>query len=32
LIRLSEDWCVLKDGNAENWIPTDKILMIRVSD
>jgi hypothetical protein len=32
LIRLSEDWCVLKDGNAENWIPTDKILMIRVTD
>jgi hypothetical protein len=32
LIRLSDDWCVLKDGNAENWIPTVKILMIRVSD
>ena len=32
LIRLSDDWCVLKDGNAENWIPTDKILMIRASD
>jgi hypothetical protein len=32
LIRLSDDWCVLKDGNAENWIPTDKILLIRASD
>jgi hypothetical protein len=32
LIRLSDDWCVLKDGNAENWIPTEKILMIRASD
>jgi hypothetical protein len=32
LIRLSDDWCVLKDGSAENWIPTDKVLMIRASD
>jgi hypothetical protein len=32
LIRLSDDWCVLKDGNAENWIPTNKVLMIRASD
>lgn len=32
LIRLSDDWCVLKDGNAESWIPTGKILMIRASD
>ncbi|MCW1924751.1 hypothetical protein OKA05_19455 [Luteolibacter arcticus] len=32
LIRLSDDWCVLKEGNSENWIPTDKILMIHTSD
>lgn len=32
LIRLSDDWCVLKDGTAENWIPVDKVLMIRASD
>ncbi len=32
LIRLSGDWCVLKDGTSENWIPTAKILMIRASD
>jgi hypothetical protein len=32
LIRISDDWCVLKDGNAENWIPTAKVLMIRASD
>jgi hypothetical protein len=32
LIRLTADWCVLKDGTAENWIPTGKILMIRASD
>ena len=32
LILLSDDWCVLKDGTAENWIPVDKVLMIRASD
>ena len=32
LIHLSDDWCVLKDGTAENWIPTDKVLMIRASE
>ncbi|MEK7952384.1 hypothetical protein [Luteolibacter soli] len=32
LVRLSEGWCVLKDGTAENWIPVNQILMIRASD
>jgi hypothetical protein len=32
LILLSNDWCVLKDGTNENWIPTEKVLMIRASD
>lgn len=29
LIKLSGEWCVLKDGKSENWIPTEKILMLR---
>ena len=32
LILLSGEWCVLKDGNAENWIPRDKVLLIRSSN
>ena len=31
LIYLSEDWCVLKDGTFENWIPKDKVLLMRAS-
>ena len=31
LIYLSEEWCVLKEGTYENWIPRDKVLLIRVS-
>ena len=31
LIYLSEDWCVLKDGSFENWIPREKVLMLRAS-
>jgi len=31
LIYLSDEWCVLKDGTFENWIPRTKLLMIRVS-
>ncbi|MCW1885944.1 hypothetical protein OKA04_14490 [Luteolibacter flavescens] len=32
LIRLSSEWCVLKNGTVENWIPTEKVLMIKVSE
>jgi hypothetical protein len=31
LIYLSDEWCVLKDGSFENWVPRDKILSMRVS-
>jgi hypothetical protein len=31
LIYLNDEWCVLKDGTYEDWIPRNKILMIRVS-
>lgn len=31
LIYLSEEWCVLKDGTFENWIPRQKVLVIRAS-
>lgn len=31
LIYLNEEWCVLKDGTYEDWIPRSKILMIRAS-
>lgn len=31
LIYLSEEWCILKDGTFENWIPRDKVLTMRVS-
>lgn len=31
LAYLSEEWCVLKDGTFENWIPRDKVLVIRAS-
>lgn len=31
LIYLNDEWCVLKDGTYENWIPRSKILMIRAS-
>lgn len=31
LIYLNDEWCVLKDGTYEDWIPRRKILMIRAS-
>ncbi|QJE97365.1 hypothetical protein [Luteolibacter luteus] len=31
LIYLSDEWCVLKDGTFENWIPRTKVLTIRAS-
>jgi len=31
LIYLNDEWCVLKDGTYEDWIPRNKILMIRAS-
>ncbi len=31
LVRVDADWVVLKDGNFENWIPRDKVLLIRVA-
>lgn len=31
IIRMDQDWLVLKDGSFENWIPRGKILTIRVS-
>jgi hypothetical protein len=31
LIRLDDDWLVLLDGSEENWIPKEKVLMIRVT-
>lgn len=31
LIYLNDEWCVLRDGTYENWIPRNKILMIRAS-
>jgi hypothetical protein len=31
LIRLDSQWLVLRDGNEENWIPREKVLMIRAS-
>lgn len=30
LIHMDSDWLVPRDGNAENWIPQPKVLMIRV--
>ena len=31
LIYLSDEWCVLKDGTFESWIPRNKVLLIRAS-
>jgi hypothetical protein len=31
LIHLDAAWLVLKDGDAETWIPRDKVLMLRAS-
>ena len=31
LVRMDREWLVLKDGSYENWIPTDKVLLLRVS-
>lgn len=31
LIYLSAEWCVLREGSYENWIPRDKVLMLRAS-
>lgn len=31
LIYMSDEWCVLKDGTFENWVPRDKVLSMRVS-
>jgi len=29
VVLVSPEWLVLKDDNSENWIPRDKILMVR---
>ena len=31
LVYMSDEWCVLKDGSFENWIPRDKVLALRAS-
>lgn len=31
LIRLDDQWLVLRDGYHENWIPMAKVLMIRAA-
>jgi hypothetical protein len=31
LVRLDAEWVVLRDGSYENWIPRNKVLLIRVS-
>ena len=31
LIYMSDEWCVLKDGSFENWVPRDKVLCMRAS-
>lgn len=31
LIYVSDEWCVLKDGTFENWVPRAKVLVIRAS-
>lgn len=31
LVRSDEQWVVLRDGTYENWIPRDKVLLIRAS-
>ena len=31
LMYMSDEWCVLKDGSYENWVPRSKVLSIRVS-
>jgi len=31
LIRVNSEWLVLKDGESENWIPRDKVLLLRTS-
>ncbi len=30
LIRVDDDWLVLRDGKSENWIPRNKVLLIHV--
>lgn len=31
LVRLDADWVVLRDGNYDNWIPRNKVLLLRSS-
>ena len=31
LVSMGDEWLVLKDGTYENWIPRDKVLLMRVS-
>lgn len=31
VVRMDQEWLVLKDGSFENWIPRDKVLTVRVS-
>jgi hypothetical protein len=31
VVRMDSEWLVLKDGSYENWIPKDKVLLLRVS-
>ncbi len=30
VIQSNPQWLVLKDGDSENWVPRDKILMVRL--
>lgn len=32
LVRMDEDWVVLRDGCAENWIPSRKVIMVHYCD
>ncbi|WP_193211981.1 hypothetical protein [Luteolibacter marinus] len=31
LVRLDAEWVVLRDGNYDNWIPRQKVLLMRSS-
>lgn len=31
LVQMDSEWLVLRDGSYENWIPRNKVLLIRVS-
>ncbi|MES2924098.1 MAG: hypothetical protein V4819_21280 [Verrucomicrobiota bacterium] len=31
LVRVNSEWLVLKDGDSENWVPRDKVLLVRTN-